>query len=434
MSDVWNTGGRSGPQGLEEPTSDEVLRELCDKNYHQLLSLIAKKMQKEKEQQDKLNAAKARLLYGDESRRNPRNHEESHYSESKTPTAQTEPRRRHGKQSASAHYDSRHQSSQSKGTEVQPRKHHHRGTSPEGNSKYSKSKDSEGGHWKSKSKRHMSNTYEDDLSQLWTCEERNPFTHRIRHFNFPRTRTPSHFKTYDGSGDPEDHLKLFQSAAKIERWAMPTWCHMFNSTLTGNARVWFDKLPKEFIDSYEDLRAAFKENYLQQIKHIKDPVEIHHIKQRNGESTKDFMERYKAEVLDVEGAPECMKISGFMHGITHPELIKRLYEKIPRLMDEMYRVTTSFLQGEIIAFSHSRKKAPASWRQPEEGNKPNFKKGFKNKQRSDRKPYRFSLLTKTPKEIFALEKGKFHGLHTNGKTFGKKGSKQVLRIPRGYGT
>ncbi|GKE40212.1 hypothetical protein Tco_1463617 [Tanacetum coccineum] len=39
--------------------------------------------------------------------------------------------------------------------------------------------------------------------------------------------------------------------------------------------------------------------------------------------------RYKAEVLDVEGAPECMRISGFMHGITHPGLIKRLYGNNP---------------------------------------------------------------------------------------------------------
>ncbi|GJY07531.1 hypothetical protein Tco_0374585 [Tanacetum coccineum] len=76
-------------------------------------------------------------------------------------------------------------------------------------------------------------------------------------------------------------------------------------------------------------------------------------------------------------------------------------------MDEMYRVTTSFLQGEVAAFSHGQKKAPAPWKQPEGGNKPNFKKGFKNKHMPKRKPDRFSLLTKTPKEIFALEKGKF---------------------------
>ncbi|GJU75591.1 reverse transcriptase domain-containing protein [Tanacetum coccineum] len=113
---------------------------------------------------------------------------------------------------------------------------------------------------------------------------------------------PSHIKTYDESGDPEDHLKLFQATAKTERWAMPTWCHMFNSTLTENARVWFDKLPRESIDSYEDLRTAFRKNYLQKTKHIKDPVEIHHIKQKDEESTEDFMKRYKAEIQDAETA------------------------------------------------------------------------------------------------------------------------------------
>ncbi|GJW60376.1 reverse transcriptase domain-containing protein, partial [Tanacetum coccineum] len=398
-SAVRNTGGRNGPQGLEEPMSDEILREMCDKNYHQLLPLIAEKMQKEKEQKDKLNAVKARLIYGEESGIKIRSREESHYSESKTPTARTEPRRRHGNRYSrspsphasvfkrlkknrspspqprprkeggvfnrlgrkepvtSARSDSRRRSPQAKRTKVETRRHQQKQTPSRATSQYSESEDSEGGHWKSKSRRQKSNTYEDDLYQPWTCEERNPFTPRIRHFSLPRTRMPSHVKTYDGSGDPEDHLKLFQSAAKTEGWAMPTWCHMFNSTLTGNARVWFDKLPKESIDSYEDLRTAFRENYLQQTKHIKDPVEIHHIKQRDGESTEDFMERYKAEVLDVEGAPECMRISGFMHGITHPGLIKRLYERIPRSVDEMYRMTTSFLQGEVAALSHGRRKA-----------------------------------------------------------------------------
>ncbi|GKC50973.1 reverse transcriptase domain-containing protein [Tanacetum coccineum] len=187
---------------------------------------------------------------------------------------------------------------------------------------------------------------------------------------------PSHVKTYDGSGDPEDHLKLFQSAAKTEGWAMPTWCHMFNSTLTGNARVWFDKLPKESIDSYEDLRTAFRENYLQQTKHIKDPVEIHHI-------------------------------SGVNHENLRRTSWKDIRQKIPRSVDEMYRMTTSFLQGEVAALSHGRRKASSPWKLSEGGDKPTFKKGkFKNKQRPDRKQ-RPDQREGTPKEIFALEKGKF---------------------------
>ncbi|GJU07691.1 reverse transcriptase domain-containing protein [Tanacetum coccineum] len=187
---------------------------------------------------------------------------------------------------------------------------------------FSESEDSGGGHWKSRSKKKKQSREEDDLSQPWVCEEIDLFTPRIRYFDFPKTKMPSHIKTYDGSKDPEDHLKLFQAAAKTERWAMTTWCHMFNSTLIGNARVWFDDLPAESIDSYDDLKKAFLENYLQQKKYIKDPIELHNIKQRDGESTEDFVKRYKLESKDVKGAPECMRISGFVHGITNPELIK----------------------------------------------------------------------------------------------------------------
>ncbi|GKC54297.1 reverse transcriptase domain-containing protein [Tanacetum coccineum] len=245
----------------------------------------------------------------------------------------------------------------------------------------SESEGSAGGHWKSKPKRQKSNI-KDDLFQPWVYEETDPFTPRIRYFDFPKTRMPSYIKTYDGSEDPEDHLKIFQAAAKTERWAMPTWCHMFNSILTGNARVWSDDLPQESIDSYDDLKKSFLENYLQQKKCIKDLVENHNSKQRDGESTEEFMRGYKLECRVVKGAPECKKIFGFMHGITNPELIKRLHDKIPKSVDKMIR--------------------------QEAGQKQNIKKGgFQNQQSLERKQDRFTLLTKTPKEIMALDKGKF---------------------------
>ncbi|GKD49512.1 reverse transcriptase domain-containing protein [Tanacetum coccineum] len=148
---------------------------------------------------------------------------------------------------------------------------------------------------------------------------------------------------------------------------MPTWCHMFNSTLTGNARVWFDGLLAESIDNYDDLKKAFLENYLQQKKCIKDPIEICNIKQQDGESTEDFVKRYKLESRGVKGAPKCMRIFGFVHGITNPELIKRLHDKIPKTVDEMMRVTTSFLRGEVAASNHEWKKSFPPWKQQEVG-------------------------------------------------------------------
>ncbi|GKF15044.1 hypothetical protein Tco_0056506, partial [Tanacetum coccineum] len=74
----------------------------------------------------------------------------------------------------------------------------------------------------------------------------------------------------------------------------------------------------------------------------------------------------------------------------------------------MMRVTTSFLRGEVAAYNREQKKLFSSWKQQEVAPKQNFKKGgFRNQQRSERKQDRFTLLTKTPKEILALDKRKF---------------------------
>ncbi|GKA45265.1 hypothetical protein Tco_0738061 [Tanacetum coccineum] len=77
---------------------------------------------------------------------------------------------------------------------------------------------------------------------------------------------PNNVKTYDGTGYLEDHVKNFQAAAQ------------------------FDELPPESIDGYKDLKAAFLAYFMQQKKYVKDPVEIHNIKQRDIETIEEFME------------------------------------------------------------------------------------------------------------------------------------------------
>ncbi|GKA45048.1 reverse transcriptase domain-containing protein [Tanacetum coccineum] len=284
--------------------------------------------------------------------------------------------RRKSHHSSRGDTESYYQSSHSRGTDPAPKRHHDRKAYSRKGGRMSESEDDAGEHWKSKSKKQMSSMEDEDLSQPWVCEETDPFMPRIRYFDLPkRIRMPSHVKTYDGSEDPKDHLKIFQAAAKVERWAMPTWCHMFNSTLTGNARVWFDDLLPESIDSYDDLKEAFLANYLQQKKCIKDPVEIHHIKQREGEFTEDFLRRFKTESRDVKEAPKVMRISGFMHGIMNPELIKRLHDKIPKSVDEMWKITTAFLRREVAAGNQEWKKIFPSWKQQDAGHMQNFKKG-----------------------------------------------------------
>nr|GFA44290.1 hypothetical protein [Tanacetum cinerariifolium] len=300
-------GKESVTQDRGGPASDAALREYCDKNHNQLLPIMAEKFNQEKEKNEKLKELKARLnfegCFGTSRIRHERSKSPIRRERSRSPRQVTKEGvvfKRLGSRgkSVSTRSDSYNRHSHSRYTGA-----------------LSESEDGECGHWKSRSKKKKSSGEEDDLSQPWVCEEADPFTPRIRYFDFPKTRMPSYIKMYDGNEDPEDHLKIFQVAVNTKRWVMPTWCHMFNSTLTGNAR------------------------------YIKDPIELHNIKQRDGESTKDFMMRYKLESRDVKEESECMRISGFVHEITNPELIKRLRDKIPKTVDEMMRVTTSFLRG-----------------------------------------------------------------------------------------
>lgn len=103
-----------------------------------------------------------------------------------------------------------------------------------------------------------------------------------------------------------------------------------------------------------------------------------------------------------------IKILGFMHEINNPKLIKRLHDNIPRTVDKMMKATMSFLMGEVAARIQEWRKPSLSWGQSDGSQKQNFRKGgFKGQQRSDRRLDRFTLHSKSPKEILALEKAKF---------------------------
>ncbi|GJV73721.1 hypothetical protein Tco_1493716 [Tanacetum coccineum] len=130
---------------------------------------------------------------------------------------------------------------------------------------------------------------------------------------------PNNDKTYDGSDDPDNHLKIFQAVAKVERWPMLTWCHMFNFTLTGSAR--------------KSTSSSREKRNLQKI----------------------LCKRFKAESMHVKGALECMRIFGFMHEITNLELIKCLHDSIPKLLGEMMS-NHNIPQGRSGSFQLSREK------------------------------------------------------------------------------
>ncbi|GKF22774.1 hypothetical protein Tco_0075096 [Tanacetum coccineum] len=171
-SAMWNTVGKGKeptPQDRGGPAFDAALREYRGKNYNQLLPIITKKFNKEKERNEKLKEIKSRLnfktcsgtsRYSESRTISTREHEKRHRSRrsrslrpspcvfSRLKCERSRSPRQKSKEggvfkrlgsrgkSVSALSDSYHQHSHSKHTEV-----------------LSESEDSGGRHWKSRSKR-----------------------------------------------------------------------------------------------------------------------------------------------------------------------------------------------------------------------------------------------------------------------------------------
>nr|GFB07647.1 reverse transcriptase domain-containing protein [Tanacetum cinerariifolium] len=169
----------------------------------------------------------------------------------------------------------------------------------------------------------LEDAYEDPNSP-YKRPKPTPFTQRITRFKYhKRAKLPRNIMIYEGNKDPEDHLGIFSVAAEQKEWQMPVWCKMFRKTLGGATQNWY----------------------------AKDPTKIHDIKRRQNEGLQAFMDQFKSKSSHIKGVLRVLHISAFMHGHGHPELSKKLNDKIPKTVDEMFERVGAFIRGEVAAGS-----------------------------------------------------------------------------------
>ncbi|GKA26961.1 hypothetical protein Tco_0713129 [Tanacetum coccineum] len=151
----------------------------------------------------------------------------------------------------------------------------------------------------------------------------------------------------------------------------------------------------------------------------KDPTEIHGIKQKPNEGLQAFMDRFKAESAHIKGVPPVLRISAFMHGHGHPELSKKLNDKILKTVDEMWERVRAFIRGEAAADTTEAIRSPrweksagkASWSEHQNGSRNRNHRRGEGRNMGTLSPYArrkgFTPLMKTPKEILAMDNVNF---------------------------
>ena len=81
----------------------------------------------------------------------------------------------------------------------------------------------------------------------------SPLGQHILNYEPPRGFVMPSFTMFDGSNDPYDHIMHYNQATTLNADNDSLLCKVFPTSLRGSALAWFIKLPRNSINSFNEL-------------------------------------------------------------------------------------------------------------------------------------------------------------------------------------
>ena len=145
-------------------------------------------------------------------------------------------------------------------------------------------------------------------------EFRMPFSQAIMDAVIPATFVGSK-ATFIGMEDPEAHLIAFHTQMMPVVGFDAVRCKLFMSTLVGTAMDWFISLLDDYVTSFAQLSQLFREQYIANRAPPPNSYDLLDVRQYQGESLKEFVNRFGAHVVKVNTKDETMMVHVFRKGI-----------------------------------------------------------------------------------------------------------------------
>ncbi|GKU89032.1 hypothetical protein SLEP1_g3225 [Rubroshorea leprosula] len=166
----------------------------------------------------------------------------------------------------------------------------------------------------------------------------------------PGFRMPQ-FETYDGTKDPDDHLHAFFSIMQAQNASDALMCKMFPSTLRSNARTWYHTLRPNSINAYAELATLFATKFSSRRLIKKTTPDLMRITQREGESLKNYMNRFNDAMLEVNAFDEAVGVTAMMQGLNHDRFRDNLIKNTPTTFDKVNQRSLKFIKAEEYVLS-----------------------------------------------------------------------------------
>ncbi|XP_042413711.1 uncharacterized protein LOC122002564 [Zingiber officinale] len=196
-------------------------------------------------------------------------------------------------------------------------------------------------------------------------EKKVSFSSKILEKRLPKGYRPLAIGEYDGSKDPEDHLRKFRNATLLHQYSDAVKCGVFMNTLSGSAQKWFDGLLHGSITCFSDFKIAFLRHFASSRKYQKTNHCLFALKQGLSEPLRSYIKRFNQVAQDVSSVTSEILMSAFSHGLTEGEFFRDLIKNPVKNFDEMLEKEANYINVEEAQTTRRKTDKPPPVNKPE---------------------------------------------------------------------
>ena len=183
----------------------------------------------------------------------------------------------------------------------------------------------------------------------------SPFTISVNSFPLPQKFRMLQIESYDEVNDPLNHLETFKTLMHLQGVPDEIICRAFPTTLKGPARIWFNRLTLNSINTFKELGAQFTSHFIGGHTYKRSTACLMSIKQREDKTLRSYITRFNKEALSIDEADDKILVAAFTNGLRKGMFLFSLYKNDPKTMSEVLYRATKYMNAKDALLAREEK-------------------------------------------------------------------------------
>ena len=132
-------------------------------------------------------------------------------------------------------------------------------------------------------------------------------------------------------------------------------CRAFLTMLKGPARIWFNRLSPNLINTFKELSAQFTSHFIGGHRYKRSTACLMRIKQWENETLRSYITRFNKEALSIDEADDKILVAAFTNGLRKGKFLFSLYKNDQKTMSEVPYRATKYMNSEDALLAREEK-------------------------------------------------------------------------------